>query len=307
MISVIILSYNTREITLKCLEFLYLSRGAEFEVIVVDNASTDGSAEAVAKAYPGVKLIKSKENLGFARGNNLGMKEAKGDLILLLNSDCFVFEDTLVKGVAKMGEAKADVLGCQLLNPDGTLQPSWGYFPTLPRVLMLMTFVDNFPIIRDVVPSIHVRSEVRYQTAQAVDWVMGAFGLIKREVWEKIGGFDEKYFMYGEEMEWMYRMKQAGYKIFYDPAVRAVHVGGASTNSAAKMFISEMRGYRYWYKKHNPAWQQKMLGWVLVAGTGYKAAAWSILGKILGKPDWGTAYTATFNEIKSEVFGRSGK
>lgn len=301
MTSVIILSYNTREVTLKCLEFLYLTQGHDFETIVVDNASNDGSAEAIAKWYPQVRLIRSKENLGFARGNNLAMKEAKGDLFLLLNSDGFVFEDTLTKATGKMAELKADTLGCSLLNPDGTLQPSWGYFPTLPRVAMLMTFVDNFPIIRDVVPSIHVRSEMRYQTAQAVDWVMGAFVLLKREVWEKTGGLDESYFMYGEEMEWMYRMKQAGYRVYYTPEARMVHLGGASTKSAAKMFISEMRGYRYWYSKHNPVWQQKCLGWILVAGAGYKAVAWSVLGKSFGKPDWGPAYIEAFNEIRKSL------
>ena len=274
MISVVILSYNTLEVTLKCLGYLFKSEGVEFETIVVDNASKDGSAEAIEKEFPKVIVVKNKVNVGFAKGNNQGMKLAKGEKILLLNSDCFVEKDTLVKLPDK------DVVGCKLLNQDGSIQASWGYFPTLRRIVQLMLFVDNFPLIRNRIDSIHVRDLSRYNREQEVDWVTGAFVMLKREVFEKIGGIDERYFMYGEEMEWMYRIKQAGFKVWYSPASQAIHLGRASTGSDARAIASVFKGYMYWFKKHDyPAWQRMLLPWILKIGCLYKMVAWGVLGK----------------------------
>lgn len=275
-----------------------MSRGVEWETIVVDNASTDGSAEAVARGFPQVKLMRFEENLGFARGNNAGMKEAKGDMILLLNSDCFVFEDALYKSQASMTKFKYDVLGCQLLNTDGTFQQSWGFFPSLRRVAQMMVFADNLPIIRDTIDSIHVRSEIRYQKEQVVDWVTGAWVLLKREVWEKTGGLDENYHLYGEEMEWMYRIKQAGLVVGYSPTPRAVHLLGASSPDRAPAVIGEMKGWLYWFSKHNPAWQQKVLPYMIMLGCGLR---------ILLKPSMSEYYRKAFSEIWSEASGRSKK
>jgi len=297
MISVIIMSYNTRDITLKCLEFLGLTAGVDMEVIVVDNNSTDGSAEAITSAYPQVKLIKSRENLGFARGNNMAMKEAKGDLILLLNSDCMVFENTLAKAQTVMDLAKCDMLGCLLLNADGTTQQSWGYFPTLRRIAQMMFFIDNLPIIRDVIDSIHVRSELRYTEQRQVDWVTGAFVMLKREVFEKTGGFDENYHMYGEESEWMYRANKTGFSCTFSPNPRAVHLLGASSTNRAPAIVGEMRGWLKWFRKHYSKWQQAILPWIIFAGCGLR---------MILKPDSAQSYRQAFNEIRNETFGRSG-
>ena len=298
MVSVIILSYNTKETTLKCLKFLGLSRGVDFETIVVDNASADGSAEAIAEAYPKVRLIRNMQNAGFAAANNQGMKETTGELLLLLNSDCFVFEDTLAKAVAKLDQTKWDVLGCQLLNPDGTLQPSWGFFPTLRRIAQMMIFIDSLPIVGEVIDSMHVRSELRYQTDKLVDWVTGAWVMVKREVWEKVGGIDEKYFMYGEESEWMYRMSQAGFKVGYSPAPRAVHLVGASSVDRAPAVVGEMQGWLYWWSKHKPVWQQKVLPIVIMLGCALR---------IVLKPSLADHYRKAFTEIQNAAFGRNKK
>lgn len=262
MVTVIILSYNTREITLRCLENLYKSRGVEMETIVVDNASGDGSADEIGKRYKDIKIIRNKKNEGFARGNNQGMKRAKGDKILLLNSDCFVNEETL----KKVSESDFDVVGCKLLNSDGTIQPSWGYFPTLRRIGQMMVFIDNLPVVRRFIDSIHVRDLSRYEKEQEVDWVTGACVMLKREVFAKVGGIDEKYFMYGEEMEWMYRIKQAGYKIGYTPQAVATHLLGASSKDRGPAVAGEMKGWLYWFAKHNPVWQRKLLPYVISLG-----------------------------------------
>lgn len=287
MISVVILSYNTRDITLKCLEYLAKSTGIEFETIVIDNASTDGSAQAIARKFPKVKLVKNTQNVGFAAGNNQGMKMAKGDKILLLNSDCFVKPDTL----AKMPDC--DVVGCKLLNSDGSIQPSWGYFPTLGRILLLMLFIDNFPIIRKYIDSIHVRDLSRYEKEQEVDWVTGAFVMLKKEVFKKIGGIDEKYFMYGEEMEWMYRIKNHGFKVIYFPDAQATHLQGTSTKSTTKMFVSEMKGYIYWFQKHRNSLELFLLKIILVLGCLFKAIAWTLVGKT----ETGREYFQAFSEV----------
>ncbi len=295
MISVVILSYNTKDITIRCLEHLSKSVGVNLEIIAIDNASNDSSDEAITKKFPQVKLVKNSSNLGFAAANNQGMNMAKGDSILLLNSDVYVQPDTLA--LSQKNLANYAVVGCKLLNINGSIQPSWGYFPTLYRIFLLMSFVDNFPIIRRFIHSIHVRDVARYQQTQEVDWVTGAFTMLRKEVFQKVGGIDEKYFMYGEEMEWMYRIKRKGYKIGYVAEASATHLGGASTKSTSRMLASEFKGYQYWFKKHNPPWQLPLLKFILVTGTLYKALAWSILGKLLNKPSWGRDNWEVFKQI----------
>jgi GT2 family glycosyltransferase len=285
-LSVIILSFNTRDVTLECLSDLAVSAnvlkstlGIDTEVFVVDNASTDGSVAAISQGYPSIKLIVNKENVGFARGNNQAMEKATGEWILLLNSDAYLEEDSLVQLLAGAQQhSEWSLMGCQLMNADGTIQPSFGYFPNLLRVALLMFMVDNLPIVKSLVNSIHVRDLTRYELPREVDWVTGAFVLLKREVFAKVGGIDEKYFMYGEEAEWMYRCHLAGYKVGYWPGARCVHLGGASTKSSARMIEGEMKGYLYWFEKHNKPWQKKMLFWIIVAGCYFKFAAWKIVG-----------------------------
>jgi GT2 family glycosyltransferase len=286
LLSVIILSYNTRELTLKCIgkviesaDWLKKETKIRSEILVLDNASSDVSAEEIRKNYPQVKLITQDENTGFARGNNVAMKAANGDWLLLLNSDAFVKKETLTQVFDYVQlHPEVDVLGSRLVNQDGSVQQSFGYFPTLQRVVALMFGVDNFPEVRKTYKSIHVRDVSRYAYPQEVDWVTGAEVFLKKAVWKRTGGFDEKYFMYGEEMEWMYRMKKKGFKIWYVPVGEVVHLGGASTKNLGKMFASELKGYLYWYKKHNSRLEAAILPMVLILGGIYKALIWWILG-----------------------------
>lgn len=305
MVSVIVLSYNTRELTLKCLESLHRSEGVKWETIVIDNASSDGSARAIAKNFPQARLTVNKINVGFAAGNNQGMAQAKGDAVLLLNSDCFVEKDTLkLTYEFLVSNVLVDVVGCKLLNKDGSVQPNFGYFPTLGRIWRLMTFVDNFPIIRGRSDSIHVRDLGRYKKTLEVDWVMGACVMLKRRVWENVGGLDENYFTYGEEVEWMYRMKRAGFNIFYFPGAKAVHLQGASTKNRSKMFASEMKGYIYWYKKHNSFPELLALEAALVFGCLIRIPAWWVMGRVMGKPGLPREYVKILPEIIASIGGK---
>jgi GT2 family glycosyltransferase len=269
MVSAIVISFNTKRVTLECLDKLCASKNMELEVIVVDNASTDGTIEAIKRnpEYKNIKIIMNKNNVGFGAANNQGMKLAKGDKILLVNSDCFVTPttiSTLEKAMTAIPDTQ--VVGCRLLNSDRSIQPSYGFFPTLLRIVSLMLFVDNLPGIRAVFRSIHVRDINRYQKVTEVDWVMGALVLLNRKVWEKTGGFDEKFFMYGEEVEWMYRIKEAGFSIRFVPQAEAVHVGGASSPNKAPAIVGEIKGWKYWFAKYHPGWQQPALAIVVSLG-----------------------------------------
>lgn len=266
MVSVIIISYNTKEITLKCLSFLLESQDQELEIIVVDNASKDESVSAIKSKFPKVKIIENKENVGFATANNQGMKLCKGEYILLLNSDCFVYTDTIVKSLDAMARNKWDVAGCRLVNADGTFQPSWGFHPSLRRVGQMMLFLDNLPMVKEVIDSIHIRSEKRHTKECEVDWVTGAYVLLKREIYVRTNGFDENYHMYGEEIEWLYRIKKLGYKIGYTPNARAVHLLGASSPDRSLAVIGEAKGWIYWFKKHNNKLDQILLPWFIKIG-----------------------------------------
>lgn len=295
MLSVIIVSYNTRDITLRCLKLLAeslfeLKRCMKMsaEVIVVDNASTDGSAEAIKKQYPRVKLIEMRENTGFAKGNNVGMKKSLGDWILLLNSDVFLEKKTISESFEfAKNHQQADIIGCKLLNRDGSLQASYGYFPNLYRLGALMFFIDNLPVVRNFFKSIHIREAGRYASPVKVDWVTGAWVLLKRQVYEKTSGIDEKYFMYGEEMEWMYRAAKKGFSVWFVPAGKCIHLGGASTNNLSRMYASEIKGYLYWYKKHEPVWKLFCLKTILISGAIFKSLVWRLTGNpVRARANW---------------------
>lgn len=268
MLSVIIINHNTSKVTLKCLDHLFKSINIKFEVILINNTPDDKIS------YPGIKIINNKKPLGFGANNNLGMRDALGDKILLLNSDAFVYPDTLAKCYAQ----NFDILGCQLLNEDFSIQPSWGYFPTLRRIFQFQVFLDNFPIVRKFADSVHVRDLFRFQKTQKVDWVMGAFVMFKREVYEATKGFDEGFYMFGEEVEFLYRAAHQKFETWYYPEAKCVHLHGSSTGLAYQ-FLGEMKGYLYWFKKYNSAFEQFLLKLILLFGCAIRIPAWAVWSK----------------------------
>lgn len=290
MLSVIIINHNTPEITKKCVKCVQASRGISLEIILVNNTPKDKFN------FSGVKIVNNKEPLGFGANNNLGMKLAKGDKILLLNSDAFVYPDTLAKCYAQ----NFDVLGCQLLNEDLSIQPSWGYFPTLRRITQFQLFIDNLPLIRKFADSVHVRDLSRFTTTKKVNWVMGAFVMFKREVYEKTNGFDDNLHMYGEETEWMYRIYKAGFDTYYFAEAKCIHLARKS-NTLASSFLGEMKGYLYWFKKYNSPLQQLLLKLILLFGCAIRIPAWAVWGKW----DLVKTYSQILPVLASEIFGKS--
>jgi hypothetical protein len=228
-ISVVIVSYNTREMTLRCLAELsrdFATSGLTGEVIVVDNASSDGSADAIARAHPDVMLIRSDRNLGFGAANNRAFEVARGEFVLLLNSDAFVHLGACAELVRFLRERPAcAVAGPRLLNADGTVQRSAYPLPSPARC-----WIENL-WLSALAPSHHILGDLRrwrHDEERSVPWLIGACLLVRRSVIESVGGFDEQFFMYAEETDWQKRIRAAGHDVRLCPAAVVTHLGGAS-------------------------------------------------------------------------------
>lgn len=270
VISVIICTYNTKEMTLGCLDKLKKSidyLGKSVEVIVIENGS-DGTGAQVKKKYPWVKLLEPRENTGFAKGNNLGIKAAnkKVKYFLLLNTDAFVKRETLKKAVDFMeSHSDCDVLGCRLNFGNGKLQGSGGYLPTPFSVLTWIWGLDLIPFVNRFLKSVHPKNVNFFKKERKVGWVMGAFLFMKREVVEKTNGFDENFFMYMEEVEWCKRIKDLEFNIWYTPTFEITHLDKASSKKypekLRKIYRNEILGVIYFMRKYYPA----QIKWLLPA------------------------------------------
>lgn len=298
-LSIIVVSYNTREYLKECLDSIYRTKSVsasviECEIIVVDNASEDGSAQMVKKNFPAVDLIVNEQNLGFAAANNQGIKRAKGRYILLLNPDTVVLDDALEKMTDFMdAHPELGISSCQLLNEDKSVQPTGGYFPDLLRVFAWMFFLDDLPLISGFFPSYHPHPSF-YQRERQLDWVTGAFLFIRKKVVKRIGLLDEDFFMYVEEVDYCFRAKQAGFKVFFWPQVEVIHLGRKSLKSAAGAFVKEYQGLKLFYQKHFPQYQLVLLALFLKIGA---ILRFTIFGIILGKEEARKAYAQAFKVI----------
>jgi GT2 family glycosyltransferase len=275
-LSIVIINYNTKALLLDCLDSINKNtKNLSYEIIIVDNASTDGSVEILKRLKNReLKIILNRKNLGFAKANNQGIEIAKGRYILLLNSDTQIPMEVLEKMTGFMDKnPKVAVASCALKNKDGSLQATGGYFPTLPRVITWMLFLDDIPLMDKLIKPFHpmheksfiYRGEAFFQKMGERDWVTGAFFLVRREVFEEIGLLDEEYFMYTEEVDFCFRAKKKGWKVWYIPSLAITHFGGASSASEFPI-ISEYKGIKIFYRKHMPAWQMPVLRFLLKTG-----------------------------------------
>jgi hypothetical protein len=225
-LSIIIVNYNTRNLLQDCLKSIYTlySKPYTLEVIVVDNSSTDGSLQSInSLKWPNLRVIANKKNEGFARAVNQGLKQAGGKYLLLLNSDIFVKKNALDKLIAfAKNQPQVGVIGGRLLNPDGSLQGSCFYLPTFLRIIREFWF--NGPsTLNKYVPLGDKPVEV--------EAVSGAVFLIPKKVLSKVGFFNERYFMYFEDLDYCRRVRQAGFKVYYLPGAEFIHEHGASGRS----------------------------------------------------------------------------
>ncbi len=252
-LSIIIVNYNVKEFLQNLIYSIYKAgQKINYEIIIVDNASDDGSVEFLREKFPDIKLIVNEKNLGFSKANNLGLSIAKGKYILLLNPDTIVQEDTFEKMIIFFEQiSDAGMAGCKILNPDGTLQLACRRsFPGPWTSFCKVTGLSNlFPGSR-----LFARYNLTYldenQTYE-VDAISGSFMMIRKETYEKVGKLDEQFFMYGEDLDWCYRVQKEGYKVYYVHDTQIIHYKGESTKRSSidetKIFYNAMHLF---VKKH---------------------------------------------------------
>ncbi|HVQ37168.1 MAG TPA: glycosyltransferase family 2 protein [Pyrinomonadaceae bacterium] len=260
-VSVVVISFNTRDLLRECLTTLAAtSADVSYELIVVDNASRDDSAAMVALEFPEAKLIRSEVNLGFGGANNLGFAAATGRYVVLLNSDAFLKVGTLRKSIDLMdSHPQVGLAGAKLIGRDDSLQPSARMFPNiLQDFLILSGLADRYSKSRFFGRG--DRTWADPNKPAEVDWVPGAFGIIRREALERTGFFDPRFFLYYEEVDLCKRIKQAGYSIWYWPELEVVHIGGESSKTLSHLSLSSagsqltlwrMRSALLFYRKHH--------------------------------------------------------
>lgn len=255
-LSIVIVSWNTRDLLSRCLASIAAGQialpGDTVEVIVVDNASSDGSVDLVRSAFPWVSLVENNANLGFARANNQGIALAHGRYVVLLNSDTEVQGDALAR-LAGFADAhpEAGAVGPRLLNADGSLQPSCHPMLTPAREFWRLLFMDP-------IRPLATYPLQRWGTVQPrqVEVIKGACMLLRCEALAQVGALDERYFIYTEEVDLCYRLAQAGWELWWEPAARVVHFGGASTKQVAQeMYVQLYRSKIQFYRKFGGARQ----------------------------------------------------
>ncbi len=271
-LTISIVSHNTRNLLRDCLSSVYENiKDIKFEAIVVDNNSTDDSLEMVKKEFPQVALIENKENVGFAKANNQALNRGRGRFFLLLNSDTKVLSYSIEKMVEFMDlHSDAGAVGCEQIHPDGSIQPHIEKFLNLPSALWLV-FLGFFNV-KALVPSSKWRRFIaKYfgliigktinlylnhyledkKASQEVDRVRGACFLVRRETVEDVGMLDENFFMYTEDADWCFRMKQKGWKIYLLPEVKVVHyVGQSSKGMFTGASPERYKSTCYFFKKY---------------------------------------------------------
>ncbi len=285
-LSIIIPSFNTKDLLDRCLSSIYSSTGNKkfsFEVIVVDNASDDGTKALLNKKYPRVVKIFNRENLGFGKANNQGIQKAKGKYILLLNSDIKVI-DGAIENLWRFATSQENIFaGGKLINENGSPQASAGPFYTLPVVFtMLFCKGDQLGITRSSPEQI-----------QEVDWVSGACLMGQKSSFIDVGLFDEEIFMYMEEIEFLFRAKKKGYKTFCCPDARFIHSGAGSSGNQRTPIVNIYRGLLYFFRKHRSVFAYIIVQYMLKA----KALAAIVLGRIMGRKELYTLYEEAFRLV----------
>lgn len=310
VLSVIIINWNTKKLLEDCLSSIYkFTKGVSFEVIVVDNGSVDGSPAMVKNKFAQVKLIPNKDNLGFTKANNQGIKIAKGKYILLLNSDTYLIENSFEKLVKKARELESfrgstsrevepqekslGAIGPLLFDQNHKIQQSVGFFPHLPQIFFWMTFIDDLPGGTFLKP-FHVDHDSFYKKDQQVDWVTGAAILVPRSVIDKVGPLDEEIFMYGEEVDWCYRIKKAGFEVNFTSDTKIIHIGrGSAQKATSGAIVGEYKGINYFYAKHKAVVALQIARLLLKMG----ALLRIVIFKILGRKELSQAYVKALEVV----------
>jgi GT2 family glycosyltransferase len=291
-VTIAIVNWNTKLLLRKCLQsIIEQTKGVDYLIWVVDNNSSDGSVEMIEEEFPEVRLIKNTENVGFAKANNQVLSTCNGKYVLLLNSDTQVIGNAvkeLVEFIEKHPEAGA--IGCKILNGDGSLQTSCGRFPRSLSIFFGGEFCNT--LYRKVFKNTTFFAEQGltkqdHQYIQEVDFVKGCCMLLRKSVLEKTGLLDENFFMYCEETDLCYRIKQEGMKILYTPAPEVVHLGGQSTIFGEQTVYRSLDSQEFYFRKH------------FGHSYAYRVRRLVVIGSIIRLPLFITAYLCTIKNKKA--------
>jgi len=271
VVSVVLVGWNSGRYLEGCLRSVFSRElGSAFEVILVDNKSSDDSVALVRERFPQVRVIENEQNVGFAAAANQGIRASLGQYVLLLNCDTIVNGPSIDAMVEFMDEHHdAGAVGGRLLNPDGSFQSGAAEFSTLRQELLIALRLGE--VLHPGYPSHKVFSEVT-----TVDWMSGACLLIRREAFGQVGPLDEDYFMYSEEVDWQFRLKRAGWSVYYLPHVSTIHYGGGSQDRWRRrrmVYGGKILFYSKNYRYAKALALRCMLGTVSLL----KLAVWSVL------------------------------
>ena len=251
ILSIIIINWNTRDYLLNCIDSIFENfigvPQTQFEILVVDNASTDGSVDAVRKKFSNINVLQMQTNLGFAKANNTAARRAKGDFLLFINPDTIIFPSSISILVDFLStHHSTGAVGPRILNPDRSIQISIWPKPTLLREFWRLFHLDRlYPV------SQYPKSKILSKVPQPVDVMMGAFFIIRRSLFEELDGFDEQFFIYSEEIDLFVRMADLNWSLYFVPDAIVIHYKGKSTRQVSEeMFIELYRNKLRYIKKH---------------------------------------------------------
>lgn len=245
-LSIIIVNYNTYELTSRCIESVYsYTHGLNFEVVLVDNASTECDPDLFQEKYPTIILIKNSENVGFARGNNEGISKASADSILLLNSDTEITDNSIYASFELLNEMKVKGVGIvtgKLVYPNGQVQHQCGRFPSI-KLLLFEIFRLQKLLPKSKAEELMLGGFFDHQRPVYPDWIWGTFFMFSKKILSAFpdGKLSETYFMYQEDLEWCYYVQKSGFKIYYDPKISVIHIFSGSSVSQEQ---NELKKYR---------------------------------------------------------------
>ena len=277
-LSIVILCWNDLKVIGNCLRSIYSGTHAtQFEVIVSDNGSTDGTVEFIREAFPGARVIENGANLRFSKGNNVGIQASTGEYVLILNPDTIIHEGTFDRWIDFADKhPEAGGFGCRVLNPDGSYQGSGRPFPTIWREWLAALYLRPLGYLSDIfISDRYVRW--KGETERTIDWQSGCCLMVRGELLKQLGGFDEQFQYYYEDLDLCHRVWIAGYPILYTPEVTITHLGGQSTTERFPIpfELDKYRNrYRYFYKYFGKNGARRCrrtsLAWIRVRQAGYR-------------------------------------
>jgi hypothetical protein len=268
-LSIVIICWNDRKVIANCLQSIFAgTRSIDFEVIISDNGSTDGSPEFIRQHYPAVKVLENHANLGFGKGNNVGIAATQGEYVLILNPDTIVHDGTLDRLVEFADRhSEAGAFGCRVLNPDGSYQGPARPFPSIRGYWIAALYLRPLAYVSDAfIPDVY--TGWKGDTEREIDWQSGCCVMFRGKLLKELGGFDEQFFYHYEEVDLCKRARNAGHPMLFTPEATITHLGGQSVNRFPIRFALEAfrNRYRYFYKHHGVkgAWRCRRVSIVSV-------------------------------------------